>query len=180
MTFTIKNELIGTWNLLSFIEVPVNGVDSKFPMGKNPKGILIYSPDGYMSIEITNSNPDTNVSGSDQDSSKKEVLSFLNDFITYSGTYKINDAIATVQHVIRSPSSPHIDNELQERKIDFEGDILYLKSVEPILSGNEYVNSYMTWQRVESEEISVSDQKNILESTRLNNENAEFIDKQVL
>lgn len=177
MTFTIKNELIGTWNLLSFIEVPVNGVDSKFPMGKNPKGILIYSPDGYMSIEITNSNLDPKASDRDRDSSKKEVLSFLNDFITYSGTYKINDAIATVQHIISSSSATHIGNELQERKIDFEGDILYLKSVEPILSSNEYVNSYMTWQRVESEEISISDQKNILESTSVNNENAEFIGK---
>ena len=47
---------------------------------------------------------------------------------------------------------------MQHRKIDFEGDILYLKSTEPILSNGIYVNSYMTWQRMErSEEEFVSE-----------------------
>jgi len=173
MTFTIKNELIGTWNLLSFIEVPIKGIDSKFPMGKKPKGILIYGPDGYMSIEITNSNFISDTSDKLK-SNEQGANSDLDKMITYTGSYKINDSIATVQHIINSSTSAIIDKEFHERKIDFEGDILYLKSVEPILSNNEYVNSYMTWQRVENDSMSISTQKNIFEPTSLNKEKTEF------
>ena len=35
--------------------------------------------------------------------------------------------------------------------MDFEADILYQKSVEPIISNGQKVHAYMTWQRIQKE-----------------------------
>ncbi len=150
---TLKNELIGTWQLLSYIEVPVKGTDSYFPMGKNPKGILIYGADGFMSVNISSSERSKFSSNDRYLSSQEEMLSCVKGYIAFAGSYQIDNNLAIVSYAIQSSSFPNWEGEIQERKIDFEGDVLYLKSVNPILSNNEYVNSYMTWQRVEKYEL---------------------------
>lgn len=150
---TLKNELIGTWLLLSYIEVPVNGLDSNFPMGKSPKGTLIYGPDGHMAVQISSSDR-CNFSSNDRYlANDEELLSCVKGFIAFAGSYQIDNANATVRYAIHTSSYPNWEGQMQERKIDFEGDILYLKSVEPILSNGVEVNSYMTWQRVEKVEM---------------------------
>lgn len=51
--------LIGTWRLLKFraisVEEPWTASDG---MGSTPSGLLIYSPDGYMSVLMSSSDPD--------------------------------------------------------------------------------------------------------------------------
>lgn len=49
---TLFEKLLGTWTLVELIEVPVNGGEITHPMGENPKGLIIYNPDGYMSAQI--------------------------------------------------------------------------------------------------------------------------------
>ncbi len=150
---TLKNELVGTWQLLSYIEVPIKGTDSKFPMGKSPKGLLMYGADGYMSVQISGSERQLFSSDDRYLANEEEILSQVKGFIAFSGSYKIDNANATIQYAITTSSFPNWEGQFQERKIDFEGDVLYLKSVEPILSFGEYVNSYMTWRRIEKEEF---------------------------
>ena len=150
---TIKNELIGTWQLLSYIEVPLNGSDSIFPMGKSPKGILIYGADGFMSVQISSSERSIYSSNDRYIADDQEIISSIKGFIAFSGSYHINNQTAIVSYSIQTSSFPNWEGQIQERKVDFEGDILYLKSVEPILSNGQDVNSYMTWQRIEKVEL---------------------------
>src|SRR5690606_32966287 len=50
---SIKNELIGSWKHLSFIEHHIVRDYSILLLGKNPYGILMYSSDGYMAVQIS-------------------------------------------------------------------------------------------------------------------------------
>ncbi|MVZ61518.1 lipocalin-like domain-containing protein [Sphingobacterium humi] len=150
---TIKNELIGTWTLLSYIEIPTNGADSTFPMGQNPTGLLMYGADGHMSVQISNSNRPKFSSNDRYLAEEEEMLACIKGFIAFSASYHIDNKNAIVKYHINTSSFPNWEGAIQERKVDFEGDILYLKSVEPILSGGGYVHSYMTWRRVEKEEL---------------------------
>ncbi|MCC2600592.1 lipocalin-like domain-containing protein [Sphingobacterium sp. FBM7-1] len=155
---SIKNELIGTWKLLSYIEVPIEGDDSLFPMGKNPYGILMYSPDGFMAVQVSKEARLLYKSNDKMMATQEEMASSLQGYIAFCGRYKIDNKRAVVTYSIESSLFPNWNNQMQHRKIDFEGDILYLKSTEPILSNGIYVNSYMTWQRMErSEEEFVSE-----------------------
>ncbi|WDF70590.1 lipocalin-like domain-containing protein [Sphingobacterium oryzagri] len=146
---SLKNELIGTWKLLSYIEVPIGGDDSLFPMGKNPFGLLMYSPDGFMSVQISKEERLLYGSNDKLIANSEEMAATLEGYIAFFGKFKVDNSNAVVSYIIKSSLFPNWNNKVQRRKIDFEGDILYLKSTEPILSNGVQVNSYMTWQRAD-------------------------------
>ena len=147
---SLKNELIGSWKLLSYIEVPIEGEDSLFPMGKNPYGILLYSADGYMSVQIAKDERLFFESNDKLIATPAEMSSALAGYIAFAGRFKIDNNNAIVSYMIKTSLFPNWKNTVQHRKVDFEGDnILYLKSTEPILSNRRFVNSYMTWERMD-------------------------------
>lgn len=147
---SLKNEIIGTWMLLSYIEVPVNGTDSLFPFGKSPKGSLLYSPDGYMSVYISVSDDFNYVSEDSMQASAHELNDQIKD-IAFSGKYTIDNTNAHVVYDISSSLFPNWEGCQQVRKLNFEGDILYQKSLEPISSNGKLVHAYMTWKRTAKE-----------------------------
>lgn len=144
---SIKNEIIGTWELLSYIEVPVDGTDSLFPFGKSPKGLLLYSPDGYMAVQISVSDELKYVSDDRMQASVYELNNRMRGFIAFSGKYIIDNRNAHVIYDISSSLFPNWEGSQQVRKLNFEGDILYQKSLVPILSTGKMVHAYMTWKR---------------------------------
>ena len=52
MTKTLREQLVGTWKLVSYVERPVDGSEPTYPMGEKLEGIIIYAPDGYMSVQL--------------------------------------------------------------------------------------------------------------------------------
>ncbi len=137
---TLKNELLGAWRLLSYIEIPINGGDSCFPFGKSPKGILLYNPEGFMSLHI---------------SASEEMQLFAEgqtpNYIAFSGEYKVDSRSACVNYFIETALYPSWEGTQQIRKLNFEGDVLYQKTVEPVMSEGEMVHAHMTWKRMDNE-----------------------------
>jgi hypothetical protein len=43
MTQGLRERLIGTWKLVSYVEKPVDGSASFYPMGEEPQGIIMYT-----------------------------------------------------------------------------------------------------------------------------------------
>jgi hypothetical protein len=148
---SLKNEIIGSWKLLSYIEIPVGGEEYLFPLGKNPKGILIFSPDGYMSVQISVKNP-VKYNTDDRYSVTDEVIaSRAKEYIGFTGKYTVDNVLCHVIYHIETSLNPNWEGIKQVRKMDFEADILYQKSVEPIISNGQKVHAYMTWQRIQKE-----------------------------
>lgn len=145
---SIKNEIIGSWKLLSYIEVPIDGIDSNFPVGKCPKGILIYSPDGYMSVQITADSSQFFVSEDRMIASNEELRNRLRSYIAFSGRYLVDNDAACVIYHIETSLFPNWEDSKVVRKLDFENDVLYQKTLEPISSNGQLVHAYMTWQKV--------------------------------
>ena len=52
MAKTLREQLIGAWKLVSYVEKPTDGSEPFHPMGEAPKGIIMYTPDGYMSAQL--------------------------------------------------------------------------------------------------------------------------------
>jgi hypothetical protein len=52
MAQTLRERLIGAWKLVSYVEEPVDGSAPFYPMGEEPQGIIMYTPDGYMSAQL--------------------------------------------------------------------------------------------------------------------------------
>jgi hypothetical protein len=49
MSTTLREQLIGAWKLASYVEKPVDGSPATYPLGETPRGLILYTPDGYMS-----------------------------------------------------------------------------------------------------------------------------------
>jgi Lipocalin-like domain len=49
----LREQLIGAWKLVSYEERPVDGSPSFYPMSEQPMGIIMYTPDGYMSAQLS-------------------------------------------------------------------------------------------------------------------------------
>ncbi|ERJ58089.1 lipocalin-like domain-containing protein [Sphingobacterium paucimobilis] len=148
---SIKNEIIGTWELLSYIEVPINGIDSSFPFGKTPKGLLLYSPDGYMSVQISASDDLKYRSDDRMHPSEEESQQRMRGYLAFSGRYTVDNRRAHVVYDIESSFFPNWEGIRQVRKLDFDGDILFQKSLDPIRSDGRMVHAHMTWKRTGKE-----------------------------
>src|SRR4029077_12305621 len=48
----LREQLIGAWRLVSYVETPVDGSPKRFPLGEDAEGIIMYTPDGYMSAQL--------------------------------------------------------------------------------------------------------------------------------
>jgi hypothetical protein len=52
----LRSQRIGAWKLLSYQEIPVDGSAPFEPLGNEPQGIIMYTPDGYMSAQLSKPN----------------------------------------------------------------------------------------------------------------------------
>ena len=52
MATGLRDQLIGAWKLVSYVEEPVDGSEPFYPLGEKPHGIIMYTPDGYMSAQL--------------------------------------------------------------------------------------------------------------------------------
>lgn len=50
-------ELVGSWKLMDYVVTDITGTVSR-PLGPRPLGLLIYSADGYMAVQMTSRGPD--------------------------------------------------------------------------------------------------------------------------
>ncbi|MCY4781368.1 lipocalin-like domain-containing protein [Sphingobacterium sp. UT-1RO-CII-1] len=146
---SLKDELVGSWKLLSYIEVPIIGEDSMFPMGKSPCGLLTHSPDGYMSLQIAK---EKNQLFKDSKETRREIMKDKTNYSAFCAKYTVDLKNAIVTYNIEDPRSLNEGDKTQHKRVNFEGDIMYLKSTEPILSNGVEVNSYMTWERISTSE----------------------------
>ena len=53
MSKKLRDQLIGAWKLVSYEEQPIDGSPPFYPMSEHPMGIIMYTPDGYMSAQLS-------------------------------------------------------------------------------------------------------------------------------
>ncbi len=148
---SLKNELFGAWRLLSYIKIPIDGGDSYFPLGKSPKGILLYNPEGFMSLHISASEEIHFDIQEDAGTRGENAWKRPQGYIAFSGKYTVDSNLACVNYFIETSLHPDWEDTKQVRKLNFEGDVLYQKTVDPIMSEGELVHAYMTWKRMDKE-----------------------------
>ncbi|MBP3942942.1 lipocalin-like domain-containing protein [Sphingobacteriaceae bacterium WQ 2009] len=146
--YSLKNHLTGSWLLRSYIEVQVGGEESLFPFGIRPEGLLIYTADGCMSLQIANAERENYIDGDRFLAKNEEFIASALSFIAYTGNYEILSDNRTLIHHMQISSFPNWQGLSQKRSVEIDVDFLYLKTVDPVLSNGLWVNSYMTWQKM--------------------------------
>jgi hypothetical protein len=127
----LKDNLVGSWRLIKYEELPVDGSPATFPLGDRPKGYIIYSADGFMAALLS----------STDETSKA-------DPIAHAGPYSVDEAQQVVHQQADLTLVPGWAGKTQNRKIRLDGDRLILSTESPATLSGCSANAVITWQRV--------------------------------
>jgi hypothetical protein len=149
MTESLRDQLIGAWKLESYVEEPVDGSDSFEPLGPNPQGIIMYTPDGYMSAQLAKPDRPTFASGDWFAGTPEDYTNEASSYIAYTGPFHVDEDKRTLTHSMFISLFPNWTGQTQPRAVELDGDTLHLGSVSPIQSAGRTVQSRLGWKRAE-------------------------------
>ena len=98
MTKTLREQLIGAWKLVSYVEKPVDGSAPSYPMGEKPEGIIMYTPDGYMSAQLERAGRPPFASGDWFRGTVEEVKEEAAGYIAYCGPFQTDEEKQQLTH----------------------------------------------------------------------------------
>ena len=142
-----REQLIGAWRLVSCVERPVDGSPERFRMGEEPKGLLLYTPDGYMSAQLMTPGRTPFASGDWFKATPLEYEEEATGYIAYSGPFHVDETRGTLTHSMEVSLFPNWIGQTQPRIVSIEDDELHLSTATPIKSGGASVMAYLTWKR---------------------------------
>ncbi|MFJ3188924.1 lipocalin-like domain-containing protein [Streptomyces halstedii] len=149
MTDGLRDRLIGAWKLVSYREHPVDGSDPFEPLGHEPQGIIMYTPDGYMSAQLSKPDRPHFASGDWFDGTPEEYEQEATSYIAYCGPFHVDEEKQTLAHSMFVSLFPDWAGQSQPRLVTLDGDNLQLGSASPIQSSGRTVNSVLIWRRAE-------------------------------
>ena len=145
----LRDHLIGAWKLVSYQEVPVDGSEPFEPLGHEPRGIIMYTPDGYMSAQLAKPDRPDFSSGDWFAGTPEEYQAEATSYIAYTGPFQVDEDKQTLTHSMFVSLFPDWTGQTQPRVVRLDGDTLHLGTASPIQSSGKTVNSVLTWRRAE-------------------------------
>ncbi|MCH8089837.1 MAG: lipocalin-like domain-containing protein [Chloroflexi bacterium] len=135
---------IGTWRLLS-CELRTADGDISYPYGRDARGYITYTADGYMSVSIMSDGRRNFADGDLLGGTVEEKLAAAESYISYCGKYQVRED--RVIHNIEVASFPNFVGDSQERLFQFSAGRLSLSTV-PILFEGKQRTAHVVWERV--------------------------------
>jgi Lipocalin-like domain len=139
--------LIGVWALRRYSDV-TEGLPPQYPFGDDPEGLLIYTPDGFVSAVLMARNR-PNLSGNGfTDGTPDQYTSAGKGFIGYTGRYEMDEVRSLVIHHPLVAFAPNMVGSIQQRLVELEGDVLVLTAEHAQPAGLPVIRSRLEWARV--------------------------------
>jgi hypothetical protein len=139
----ITLKLIGTWKLLKCHHELENG-NEVYPLGDSARGLLIYSPEGYMSGALMHPEREKFKTRELFSGTQEEKALAMEGYLHYAGKFEIHGD--EVWHFVEMSLFPNWIGSVQKRKYHFFGDKLSL-SVGPFTAQGVKQTAYLLWQR---------------------------------
>lgn len=159
----LKDQVVGSWKLISSETLRPNGQVLNINAGVHPTGLIIYLPNGYMSVQIMHDPRVTFADPKTMEPSCDELKSAFWGYYAYWGTYTINDAGNGVVHHVQASERPSEIGMNYPRSVSIDGAKLVittphfkaglafphelLASVQ--VPDDEVVNNRLTFERIE-------------------------------
>lgn len=147
MPGTLREQLIGAWTLVSYAEQPVDGSEPFYPMSEKPMGLIMYTPDGYMSAQLMKPSRVPFASGDWFKGTDDDYKREASTYIAYSGPFHVDEEKRTLTHSMFVSLFPNWTGQTQPRVVRIEGTALHLSTAAPIHSGGKLVHSHLRWER---------------------------------
>jgi hypothetical protein len=144
----LRTNLIGAWTLESYVSTNADGSDVSYPLGADARGIIMYTPDGYMSAQLMRSDR-TPFDGNDPHRAHDDELAeAAAGYLTYAGPFDVVDD-GLIAHHVEVSLLPNWIGGIQYRTAHLEDSVLELGPPEPISLDGEARTVKLVWRRSE-------------------------------
>jgi len=144
-----SSSLVGSWELVTFESRDSAGAISH-PLGKRPKGILIYGSDGRVAVQLFDPDRPRFVSGDRAAGTEVEIRAAFNGSFAYYGHYSVDTLHGTISHRVEGASFPNwIGTEfIRHYRVDrnARGERLSLTTTPQVVAGRRIVTA-LVWER---------------------------------
>ncbi|PJE14384.1 MAG: hypothetical protein CK429_12340 [Mycobacterium sp.] len=155
MSKSLQESLVGAWRLVTYVERDSPEGAPRYPHGEDAQGLIMYTPDGYMSAQIQSSGrPDYDrpvASGGTTEQAAAAALGYL----AYSGRYFVDEETGDIRHQATLSLVPNYLGQFHLRHSDLDGDRLTLSS-ELTLPDGRTVYSALLWERAAAADAQVA------------------------
>jgi hypothetical protein len=113
---SLKEQLVGTWAFVSAVETSKDGAKSD-RWGPNPKGLIIFDPNGRYSFMISRSDIPKFAANNVNQGTADENKAVVQGIIVNIGTWSVDEASKTLTTNIEAGSFPNLNGNSQKRII---------------------------------------------------------------
>jgi hypothetical protein len=144
MSVSVRDSLVGTWRLVSYEAHDANG-NISYPLGKNVKGLLCYTEEGFMSVQVMKE--DRPRPNDPHFSLMEEIVAAANGYVAYAGRFTVEEAVGLVKHQVELSLSPTWVGTEQIRSVTFRTGHLYLQGGSVEVNGLSQA-PHTVWEKV--------------------------------
>jgi hypothetical protein len=123
---TLRDAVLGTWELVSFIARDTTTGQDRHPLGRAPRGLILYTADGHMSAQLADSD--------------------MGDYVAYGGRFFTDEETSTLHHDVTMSMMPELLTQPQFRHASVDGDLLTLAATSTDDAGVT-THSSLQWRR---------------------------------
>src|SRR5262249_54821534 len=120
----LRQQLLGTWRLVSYTERDVESGEVNHPMGENPIGFLMYSSDGFVSAQLSTADRSPFEANDPYCGTPWEYTQAANRYIAYCGPFHVDEVNRSLAHEMQISLFPNWLGQRQARHVEIEGDLL--------------------------------------------------------
>jgi hypothetical protein len=143
----LRDRLVGAWKLQEYSATAEDG-SVVYPMGGDATGLIIYTPDGYMSAQLMTRGRPPYAAADPQGGTCEEESAAARGYLAYSGPFSVDEKIGIVRHHASVSLFPNWIGSVQERIAQLDGDILTLSSAPMTYEGTRRTPR-LVWRRAE-------------------------------
>lgn len=141
----LGTSLVGTWKLVTWTHTLPDGSIFE-PMGKGSEGLLVYTPELFMSAQLMGPRRKKFRSPGLFSGTDEEKALASGSYVAYAGTYRVEHA--RVFHMVTLSLFPNWVGTEQERHFEIDGDRLTLSTPPFTSKGKGPQVAHLVWERI--------------------------------
>ena len=141
----LREKVLGTWRLVSYMEQDDRGGPVTFPLGRDALGLIMYTTDGFMSAQLMRSGRHDYDQADIGGGTIAQAAAAAEGYLAYSGPYDVDEAANVVHHRVAVSLLPNWLNTVQIRHGSFRHNQLTLVAENPL--GGKVIRSALVWAR---------------------------------
>ena len=146
---SLREQLVGAWTLSSYVERDIETGVENYPLGERPLGLILYTPDGYMSAQLQRPERLPFADGDLLRATPEEYAAAGSSYIAYSGRFFIDEGKKSLSHEMAVSFFPNWFGQRQVRLVKMNGEHLQLSTDGPQRFHGALRTATLTWRRAQ-------------------------------